>query len=546
MIQFSVSRSVFDTAYSLMDYPIAGYAGTLHAPVPLVLIGSPAEDPTTRDVSWGYLQQGSKPIGKLRDKSVLHLKAEGQVEYNTSTDLSPYDSHVLLTRDCGYKGDGWSLEAGEQTRRISGDDYLCVEQSGHVVELDCWGYGDHFIISWLHVAPRVLAYDWMGRFAGQISAGAQFRRSYHYSLQGTSFYYRSEMMDGNFSFIVRDGQSYELTPSGISDLISACSNDPFVLQNGSEIEQGGGQDLVPSELLDALEFAMASIPKSFVYKRALPHLSADEWGSLTVDLKDQLELVESNQMLNFLDLAGYATTIGRVVGILESRDFADLAALALDGLKAGVSTFKSFVKALSGAYLMKKYVVDTSVSDAKEVQQGLKDFMSRPKLTRLHSRQASASTQEGYVVDHTAVLTVEIGTYPTWFTGRLQEFIGKAKSWGLYPDVTNLYDMLQYSFVLDWFVGVGDLVSSVNDYMDVLWYFPVDHSIQSERWTFTVLASELLPDYPGLTGSVQFSYYTRWVSSDVPMPPVHLETGSGLSTTSRGSQATALAVQRLR
>jgi hypothetical protein len=108
----------------------------------------------------------------------------------------------------------------------------------------------------------------------------------------------------------------------------------------------------------------------------------------------------------------------------------------------------------------------------------------------------------------------------------------------LEPSLEHGYDLIPYSFVLDWFVNVGDILASI-DVFTTAAYLDLAYYIRSYKdiGKFPVAMDRYGAD------RIDFKHYVREVrdSLDIPVPDleVHLPGVSVLP------QATALVVQRL-
>jgi hypothetical protein len=150
----------------------------------------------------------------------------------------------------------------------------------------------------------------------------------------------------------------------------------------------------------------------------------------------------------------------------------------------------------------------------------------------------------------TAVLTVAHHTWPwrkdldlgTNLQGAAINFIAECKNWGVYPDSTAALDRIPYSFVAGWVLTLGEFFEEVDNYLDLKDYFPVTEVISSLKYTKGMDITLLVPACPG-TGVVEFSYYNRTISGELPLPAVHpLVVESALGKHS--VETTALVFQR--
>jgi hypothetical protein len=307
----------------------------------------------------------------------------------------------------------------------------------------------------------------------------------------------------------------------------------------------------PESLIPTIEASLNGMLGEFVYDE-----HPVDFGDLSWECAKQLRYVEDD-LFNV------------VFDVLEWRNFHAMwkSLVNLRGWKKALSAFKRLAsprkwrrhrKAIirdlvalftpgSSSYLFTKYAVLPTVSDCRRLVIGIHRFVDGlPNDQQLHSRRITSLTPPPLCdsAQHTAVMTVSCAPYPTWFSGRLQSLIGEIKKWGIYPTVSNLWDILPYSFVIDWFVQYGDFFQDVDRFLYVKNYFPIHHVVMSEKWEYQVPAHSLVPDSIPVTGAVDFTYYVRWISRELPLPSVSLEAET--TADKHLLEATALILQRIR
>ena len=117
--------------------------------------------------------------------------------------------------------------------------------------------------------------------------------------------------------------------------------------------------------------------------------------------------------------------------------------------------------------------------------------------------------------------------------------VREMKQWGLYPTLLNSWDMVPYSFVVDWFVSFDDLFQQLDD--RIFWqYFKVLSVCRSQKYT-TVFSGKDLLSQRSVFGDVTFTYYHREVRRHMDLPRIVLDTPSGFRNY---AELTALIVQR--
>lgn len=156
------------------------------------------------------------------------------------------------------------------------------------------------------------------------------------------------------------------------------------------------------------------------------------------------------------------------------------------------------IKTLAGLYLWYKYVFCTTAMDAEEMFK----FFTRNPL------EAYKSRDKGY--DHRFTLTniVDEKTVDT-FTFYLGSYdFSILDTFGLRVNLSNTWDMIPFSFVVDWFTRVGDMLASI-DAAEFWAQVPVSCYTQSRKTSKRYFVENCISNL------VQTSYI-RDVSTELP------------------------------
>ena len=95
---------------------------------------------------------------------------------------------------------------------------------------------------------------------------------------------------------------------------------------------------------------------------------------------------------------------------------------------------------------------------------------------------------------------------------------------GAFPRLENIWDLIPFSFVVDWFVDVGGFLERIDTNLRLL-QLPIKYVTSSYKSTTELLLG--ITDVP-LTGYLQQVHYHRWVSDQCPAPPAALQLSSDL------------------
>lgn len=299
-----------------------------------------------------------------------------------------------------------------------------------------------------------------------------------------------------------------------------------------------------SDMVSAMTEAIESFPD---WVSLVQGVEPVDYGLLAVECAEQLDYVDSNVLLLALDIDDWRRihstwkTIANLPGWKR-------AGKALQRLATGASSswydLVHILKPGAASYLFEKYAIETAVSDLSRLGKGFARFCTyKPLHQRLHSRRiVELEPSNAAYRRFTGVLSVDTGSYPDGVSGFIQAYIGEIKRWGIYPELTNLWDVVPYSFVVDWTVNYGDLLKQCDAYLNTRNYFPVDRCIMSAKWEAGYSSSVVMPDLP-VTGEIVYSHYRRWITREVPLPDVALSIGSG--PIDHGVETGALLLQRM-
>lgn len=109
---------------------------------------------------------------------------------------------------------------------------------------------------------------------------------------------------------------------------------------------------------------------------------------------------------------------------------------------------------------------------------------------------------------------------------------------GSLPDFKTIWDLIPYSFVVDWFVDIGNLLDRVDSRLQLstmdIRYVTMSYKCVDE---FHLKASTVIPFNADFTKR----YYHRWVSDQCPVPPLSPQATQDFS---HWVEASALIVQR--
>lgn len=178
------------------------------------------------------------------------------------------------------------------------------------------------------------------------------------------------------------------------------------------------------------------------------------------------------------------------------------------------------LKGLAGNYLSVNYGVLPTVSDLKAIVEACKrisPYLDRNGLEIFTSAQSASTSDEEYSYTLENRLKLAIAKEDSG----LDEIVSRLDNIGILPTFENLWDLVPYSFVLDWFLDVGKLLERIDTRMR-LTRLNVEYVTMSRKDEIRkdLKWSSVFP----FVGTISLGHYHRWVSDQCPVPPLSLHT----------------------
>lgn len=195
---------------------------------------------------------------------------------------------------------------------------------------------------------------------------------------------------------------------------------------------------------------------------------------------------------------------------------------------------KQIAKEISNLYLSYHYGYRLSIRDTEELIRA-----SVKEINNLHRAQAftrSMMTSEftyprpsslaGFTVKAAHHCKVWYNQLDTSFSTLLRQLF----RWDIFPELGNVYDMIPYSFVVDWFIPFGDILDKIDNhtYSHTLDVYSVEYST-----SLTVAGLPVtLPFFQGMfrgyaSPGLSLRYFNRWMEPELSFPPLELKLQAG-------------------
>lgn len=234
------------------------------------------------------------------------------------------------------------------------------------------------------------------------------------------------------------------------------------------------------------------------------------YGDLTADAADSVRISNANNLNNIKELMALGELAQGLTQIFSAGTF---------------SSLKSVAKAVSGTYLAYHYGLRLTVKDADSLAHGL------DKLDLDHSTQTVGSSRSVeiecpghpgisiFVDQHFKGVIDNFSNEYKYFVDKVKQFTRGIFEFDLVPSMSNLWDAIPFSFVLDWIFPIGDAFerSETRQYVKTLTW---RKAFYSQKWNWSYGDAFTTESGYKYTCNLKFKYYTRTCSSTVAIPPL--------------------------
>lgn len=566
MLHVSVTQNTVRHVVEISFPPVNAGSNIMTPGFPSFLVISQEEGQVVNaDISRSYLSQGRIAHGPLRDKSVSHTAVSGDIVIPRSvlTGLPGGTRHYWGPgqKFTGYDFGNVLIGTGSSLNRDQDVEYGFRFNTSIILRVGVWSKdGDIWVITQISYRSadqrqrRKVNNVWLPWSNWTLgTAASRISRVHHWSRRLVALRHY-EMSDLDIQSGTWDGSMW--CPLGATSFFYPFMDaldvwgyfgtwkhsDPASYVTPQPVHQIVLNSATPSEIIDMVKMRVDDTSlKDYLSIVRPPDF---DFGDLTLQILDGEKIVDQNVLFLVFDIADVRRWMYTIAesGIVWTGLARAIRVLVSTGKRRKSIVAKA--RTMAGLFLYEKYALESCLRDLKRVLEGVKTLgkMSQ-ESNRRHARYKKLLVgPSGEMVEYNAVLTIELSKYSSAFTERVQEVIGNIKKLGLYPRLTDPYDAIPYSFVLDWFVEFGAFLDEEADWLDCKYYLPVSHTIQSEKWTTRVQAQKLLL-MEGVSGELRFSEYLRWCDTEVPLPSV-AAIGGGSGLNDRWAEAGALVLQR--
>lgn len=251
----------------------------------------------------------------------------------------------------------------------------------------------------------------------------------------------------------------------------------------------------------------------------IPDLVKDDkfvWGDLCQQCIDKANYVDVNVLSLIHELRNIKKLLPKFRKVLDPKTWAN----AYLGFRYGLTLTIQDMRELSGA-------IAAVVTDSRNY-----DYW---RVRKLYASKSLIINFGKYVASVSYHYKVSYAPYPSL----VMNIINESRKWGIYPTLKNAWDWIPFSFVVDWFISVQDMLSQVDEYINYQ-YFDVRAVCKSRKCSITLPVRSLISSTSAI-GNVTETSYTRKVKSTLDLPRIRLGHPSEFHNY---AEFTALLVQR--
>lgn len=220
-------------------------------------------------------------------------------------------------------------------------------------------------------------------------------------------------------------------------------------------------------------------------------------------IMDSVPYVDNNSIAFIRDLRTTFSSLKAIGTVIAEptnpKQWANLWLSARYGDRLTISDASDYIKAFASLSRRSRGEKDYNVIHSRETQTSLFDFLGKT-----------------YTMQHELVSTCAIRPANL---GPLCDLIRNSINWDIWPTLENVWDLIPFSFVVDWFANVSEVASAIdrrvlNNYYDILYV------IDSVKHTVTFDG-----EFCGATGVLSWSWYDRKISTNLSFSPFRCDAG---------------------
>lgn len=262
-----------------------------------------------------------------------------------------------------------------------------------------------------------------------------------------------------------------------------------------------------------------------------PPCTQDPWVIKFKDNKYDLDAAMAEALSSQVD---FTTSNGIAYG-LDAKDIVSSAKGDLEGLKALAKGAPGKLKIASKLFLSVHYGWKLMAADTLEFSKAFQEF-SKNSTRRVHYSTTGSSQGQrrgGFTLQKSVA---HCSIYYDPYAQIASETLKLAEAMDVVPDLSNVWDMIPFSFVVDWFTNIGELAEGVDALFTLAQEHKVLGTIQSTKEVYEYHADNGI-------GSYKYTFYDRSCIQDwYPIPKFSFQLKNPITNLTHWCEAGALVV----
>lgn len=278
--------------------------------------------------------------------------------------------------------------------------------------------------------------------------------------------------------------------------------------------------------LDSSNRVISTSDYSYASFRAFMDSYAADIGALNfLSTRDAVETFNSQIEGNMLETL---SEVSSLFGLLDLVKLMSSMKTLMRGRNVG-STLLNILDWLADARLVYSFALVPTVGDAKDVAKksrelrkvlSYRDFLSKPRTVR-GTYKTTYSFGEFEDCEITVRSKIRISVHPDSFLSHVIPI----KSVGLLPTLSTIWDLVPYSFVIDWFTQAGEATSVMEDAV-MMAFYKCHESLHSTNTVYGFSSDALIEHNitplqvgpPRRPSGLEYRDYRRYVLGSLPFP----------------------------
>jgi hypothetical protein len=267
----------------------------------------------------------------------------------------------------------------------------------------------------------------------------------------------------------------------------------------------------PSFSVQSLSKYIDSLVTSDLAKSASP--SEEDYGVLAMEASEKVNANHTNMIAFLRDLRKPQEMIPKLKKLLD-------------------------LKGHAGNYLAVNYGILPTISDLQEIIGAFKSvqpYIDGNGFKTYNAFRTSSSASGDYSSSVEQRIKIAIDEEDS----DLSRLAAKVDSMGFALTLENVWDLIPYSFVIDWFIDIGGFLERADSRMRLM-RLNIRYATMSRKLTRSkkLSASQLYP----ISGTINMVQYSRWTTSHCPEPPLFFRNTNSVSN--HWLESSALILQR--